>query len=336
MKRQLLCLFAGFFILILCSGPSTSLAAPYYEGKVITFIVGYPPGGGYDRMARVLAKSLPKHIPGKPTIIVQNIPGGSSVIAANQLYNTAKPDGLTIAILNRALVFAQLLKVKGIKFDLTKFQWIGSPSTESTVLVIRSDLPYKTIHDLLKTKKEIFLAGSTPASINTQFAMILKEFLGLNIKHVEYRGTAEIWLGMERKEVDGLGDAYNSVRIHIERGLCRPLLRTRISQPGIENLPVNEDLTTNPTGKKIMAMHAIVGGAGRFCVAPPGTSANVMGILRGAFAKAINEDQELKEEAKKLLMDFEYVPAEKCLEIIHYILGQPDDMVKEFSRFVQF
>ena len=141
MKRHVVWIFIGLFSLPLLISPKHLLAAPFYEGKVITIIVGYGPGGGYDRIARILAKNLSKFIPGKPTVLVQNMPGADSMIAANYLYRIAKPDGLTIGAFNRGLVFAQLLKGEGVKFDLTKFAWIGSAAIESTVLVLRADLP---------------------------------------------------------------------------------------------------------------------------------------------------------------------------------------------------
>src|ERR1051325_11251109 len=96
-----------------------------YAGKPVTIIVGYKAGGGYDATARLLARHLPKHIPGKPTIIVQNMPGANSMIAANHVYNVAKPDGLTIGTFNRNLPIAQMTKVDGVKFDMRKFVWIG-------------------------------------------------------------------------------------------------------------------------------------------------------------------------------------------------------------------
>jgi tripartite-type tricarboxylate transporter receptor subunit TctC len=145
-------------------------------------VVGYGPGGGYDRIARVLAKNLSKHIPGNPSIVVQNMPGADSMITANYVYNIAKPDGLTIGAFNRGLVFAQLLKGEGVKFDLTKFAWIGSAAIESTVLVLRSDLPYKTIEDVARAKTPIILGNTGPADSSGQFPLFQKELLGYNFK----------------------------------------------------------------------------------------------------------------------------------------------------------
>src|ERR687892_1994789 len=124
-----------------------AVQAQYYAGKTVTIVVGYKTGGGYDATARLLARHLPKHLPGKPTVIVQNMPGANSIIAANHMYNVAKPDGLTIGTFNRNLPIAQLTKVEGVKFDITKFQWVGSAANESTILAIRTDLPYKTFDE---------------------------------------------------------------------------------------------------------------------------------------------------------------------------------------------
>ena len=162
MKRQLLLLLIAFFIVSMCISMREPLAAPYYEGKVVRIIVGFGTGGGYDRVARLLAKHLPKHIPGKPTILVENMEGASSIISTNHIYNLAKPDGLTIGTFNRGLPFAQLLKIEGVKFDINKFSWIGSAAVEATILTTRSDLPYKTVDDLKKVKESIPLAGMGP------------------------------------------------------------------------------------------------------------------------------------------------------------------------------
>lgn len=339
-RKQNICLFTGFFLLAVLSSPVKTLAAPYYEGKVISIIVGLAAGTGYDQVARVLAKHLPKHIPGKPSVIIQNMPGADSIIAANHLYNVSKPNGLTIGLLNKNLSFPQLLKVEAVKFDLNKFSWIGSAAIDFTVLVIRSDLPYKTIQDLLEVKKPIFLGGSGPATGNTQLALILKEFTGMNINVVEYRSSAEIWLGIERKECDGVYIAYNSGRQRIERGLVRPILRTRIPKLGIypgdiENVPVDEDFITDPMGKTLMTLYAAQNHAGKPFMAPPGTPANVMNIMRDAFAKTL-KDPELQADAEKALMNLEYVSSEECLKLMNYILQQPAAVVETIRKYVKF
>lgn len=335
MKRLSVSVLACLFLFSLFLQPGKSYAAPYYAGKVITIVVGYGPGGGYDRIARILAKHLPRYIPGKPTILVQNMPGADSMIAANYLYNVAKPDGLTIGAFNRGLVFAQLLKGEGVKFDLTKFAWIGSAAVESTVLVLQSDLPYRTIEDVAKAKAPIVLGSTGPADSSGQFPLFMKEFIGYNFKDVVYPSGNDIMLAIERKEVDGRGMTYSSAKIFIDRGLVRPLARGRVVEPGIEKLPVDEDLVRNPRGKTLMAMRSAPDNMGRPYVAPPGTPAEAMKILKDAFAKVEN-DPALKEDAKKIQMAVKYVPAEDVQKLIQYLLKQPPDIVKEFAKYVKF
>ncbi len=337
MKRHTLCLVTSCFIFVVLLFPIKLLARPYYEGKVIKIIIGYEAGTGYDIVARFLAKSLPKHIPGKPTIIIENMAGGGSRVAANYLYNIAKPDGLTIATLDRALPLAQLLKAEGINFDMRRFSWIGSPVLSATVLCIRGDLPYKSFDDLRNAKSPIYVGASGPSATDYQFPLLLKEFLGVDFKMVNYPGATGSKLAVERKEVDAKAGGYNSLMPYIVKNMLRPLIRGRVSEPGIENLPVNEDLTTNKIGKILMSMMSVQDLTGRPFMAPPGTPTEIMEILRGAFAK-VNEDPELKEESKKALgyEKLTYITSDECYKGINYIFNQPEDIVKECSKYIKF
>lgn len=328
-------LLISFFLLITSLSPKELLAAPYYEGKVIKIIIGHEVGGGYDRLARLLARHLPKYIPGKPTIVVENMPGAATIIASNYIYSVAKPDGLTLGAIDRGLPIAQLLKGEGIRFDLAKFSWIGSAAVEGTILCLRTDLPYKTVDDLRKAKETIFLGSVGQASNDYQFSILLKEFAGFDFKIVTYVSSPGISLAIERKEVDGRAGSYTSLKPMIERGVLRPWIRCRIPQEGIENLPVDEDLTTSQIGKVIMAMRAAPDRVGRPYVAPPGVPAEIMRILRESFDK-VAKDPELKAEAKKMMMSVDYVPADECLKVLSYVLSQPEDIVKEFSKYIKF
>ncbi len=141
-------------------------------------------------------------------------------------------------------------------------------------------------------------------------------------------------LAVERKEVDGRSGSYSSVKPFIERGLVRPLIRSRVSEPEIENLPMDEDLTTDNKGKTIMAMRSTPELIGRPYMAPPRTPENIMDILRDGFAK-VCEDPELKGEAQKVKMNINYVSADGCLKLLNFLLNQPDDIVNEFSKYIK-
>ncbi len=310
--------------------------AQYYAGKTITIIVGYKPGGGYDRTARMLARHLPEHIPGKPAVIVQNMPGANSLIAANHIYNVAKPDGLTIGTFNRNLPIAQLLKVDGVKFDMTKFAWIGSAASESTILAIRADLPYKSIEDLKKAKEPVVIGATGPGANTYDFPLLLKEMLGLNLKVVSgYSSSSDIMLAIERKEVDGRAGSFSSIRPFIDRKLVVPVVRARATEPGIEKLPVDENLAPNARAKAIMALRSAPEVIGRPYVMPPNTPVELVQAMQAAFEKAI-KSPELSAEAKKAKAELEFVPGKQAVEVMKEVLDQPEDVVKEFSKYIKF
>jgi tripartite-type tricarboxylate transporter receptor subunit TctC len=331
MKRMFAALIVLFSVLL----PATA-SAQYYAGKTLTIIVGYKTGGGYDATARLLARHLPKHIPGKPTVIVQNMPGANSLIAANHVYSVAKPDGLTIGTFNRNLPIAQLTGVQGVKFDMTKFAWIGSAASESTILAIRDDLPYRTFEDLKKADKQIVIGATGPGANTYDFPLLLKELLGANLKIVSgYSSSSDIMLAIERREVDGRAGSFSSIRPFIDRKLVRPVVRARAVEPGIVQLPVDESLAPNPRAKAIMALRSAPEVIGRPYVMHPSTPAEHLKTMREAFANAI-KDQELVAEAKKAKMELEYVPGDEAVKVMKEVLSQPKDVVEEFSKYIKF
>lgn len=335
MRRQALRVFFWGVVVVALVLPVELMAAPFYEGKIFRIVVGSRPGGGYDRMSRVLAKYLPKYIPGKPTIIVENVPGAASLIAANNLYNLEKPDGLTIGTFNQGLPFAQMLKAQGVRFDITKFEWIGSTSREASLFTVRSDLPIRSVNDLRKIKDPMPVGSSGPENQNYQFPALLKEFAGFNFKMITYPSATEALLNLERKETDGQAGTYSSLTPYIKRGLIRPLIRGRISARGIENLPVDEDLTTDKRGKTIMALRSAADTNARPYVAPPRTPPERMKIIRDAFARVV-KDPVFLEEAERSSMMIEFTPAAESLKVVKFIINQPEEIVREFGKHISY
>lgn len=324
-------------ILLAAAAPRHGEAqSPSFAGKTITIVVGFKTGGGYDRTARLLARHLPKYLPGAPTVIVQNMPGANSIISANHVYNVAKPDGLTIGTFNRNLVLAQLTNVSGVKFDMARFAWIGSAASETTVLAVRNDLPYRTFEDLRKAGKTLVIGATGPGANTYDFPLLLKELLGVDIKIVSgYSSSSDIMLAVERKEVDGRAGSYSSLQRFIDRKLVHPVIRARASEPGIEKLPVDEDLAPTPRARAIMALRSAPEVIGRPYVMPPRTPADIVAAMREAFRSAI-KDPELIAEAKKAMAELEYVPGEEALRITKEVLSQPKDVVDEFRKYIRF
>jgi tripartite-type tricarboxylate transporter receptor subunit TctC len=330
-------LMLGAALLGLAAVPQVGAAQPSpYEGKTVTIVVGFKAGGGYDRTARILARHLPKYLAGKPNVIVQNMPGANSITAANHVYAVAKPDGLTIGTFNRNLVLAQLTGVPGVKYDMRKFAWIGSAASETTVLAIRSDLPYKSFEELRKAGKPVVIGATGPGANTYDFPLLLKEFLGVNFKIVSgYSSSADIMLAIERKEVDARAGSYTSLRPFIDRNLVHPVIRARAAEPGIEQLPVDENLAPTPRARAIMALRSAPEVVGRPFVMTPGTPEPILKLVREAFANAL-KDPELVAEATKAKMEFEYTSGEETLKILTEVLAQPKDVVDEFSKYIKF
>jgi tripartite-type tricarboxylate transporter receptor subunit TctC len=221
MTRTVLVAAGILFALSLASG--VGLAQAPFAGKTVTVLVGNPPGGGYDRLARVVARHLGRHLPGNPTVVVQNMPGAAGIVAANHLYHVARPDGLTLGLFNQNMVFGQLLQVEGLRVDMRKWQWVGSVTRETDVFVIRADLPYRHILDLRRADPPLAVGATGPGSGSYDFPLVLKAFLKLNVRIVSgYPGRSDIMLAIERKELDGVAGSWSSLVSFVRRGLVRP------------------------------------------------------------------------------------------------------------------
>ncbi|MGH7809186.1 MAG: Bug family tripartite tricarboxylate transporter substrate binding protein, partial [Candidatus Binatia bacterium] len=198
--------YALFFIITTLLVSSAWAQGDFYSGKSIRIVVGLSTGGGYDRAARMLARHMGKYIPGNPDIVVQNMPGAGSTTAANYVSGVAKPDGLTILAPHNNLYLSQLSGQKEVKFDLTKMHWIGSLENDDMMLFARSDAPFKSIDDIIKSK-ELPKCGSTGVgSSDYVMSKILEETVGAKVNHVTgYPGSSEIAIALERGEVQCMG-----------------------------------------------------------------------------------------------------------------------------------
>ena len=176
--------------------------APFYQGKTIRIIVGFTAGGLYDQYARILARHMPKYIPGNPNIIVQNMPGAGSLTATNYVYGVAKPDGLTLGMVGSGIYLDQLLERKEAQFDMRKLNYIGSVDQRDLVLYMKADAPWKSVEDILNST-ELPKCGATGTSDLTTIVLnILEETLGLKANNIKgYPGGVEIDLAIEKGEI---------------------------------------------------------------------------------------------------------------------------------------
>lgn len=308
--------------------------ANFYEGKTVSVLIGAK-SGSLEIAAQIVAHHLGKYLSGKPAVIVQHMPGAAHLLATNNVFNIAKPDGLTILASNPNVAIAQLSKVEQVRFDVRKFHWLGSSGADGVMFSIRSDLPYKTFDELKKADRELVAGTTGPGSNAHDFPLLLKEFAGAKLKLVAgYPANSDVLLAVERKEVDAWSALATTIKLAVDRGVVRPLVRGRVALEGYEKLPVDEDLATSPLGKSLMAIKSIPGAIGRAFAVHPNTPADRVAMLREAFAKAI-KDPDLIAEAKKAKIAVSLISHEQVLKDFNALLNQTPETLKEMGKYIK-
>ena len=308
-------------LLVLFSVANLQAQAPFYEGKTIRIVVGLPAGDVYDLYARMLAEHMGRHIPGNPNIIVQNMAGASSMITANYVYNVAKPDGLTFGSILPSLYFDQLVGRPEVKFDWPKFTWLGSFEKSNNLLYMRSDTPFKTIHDVTKANESPKCGSTGTGSPSYYLVKLMNETIGAKFEIVTgYKGGQEIDLAVEKGEVDCRAftvttyfarEPFISWR---KKNFVRVLFQTgKIRDPRLADVPTVQELIDQyktPEGNKRMAALVLASGEfGRPIIATPGIPADRVKMLREAFSKTLT-DPALLADAKKRRLDIDPTSAE--------------------------
>jgi tripartite-type tricarboxylate transporter receptor subunit TctC len=226
---------------------SAAAQEAFYKGKTIRLVVGLAPGGGYDLYSRVIGRHMGKHIPGNPTIVVENMAGAGSVIAANHMYKAAKPDGLTIGHILGGLFLQQLLGNPAIEFDGRKFEYLGVPAQDHFLIGLSKATGITSFESWMASKKPVKLGGVSPGGATDDVPKVLEATLGLPIKVVSgYKGTGPIRLAFEAGEVDGVCNAWESFkstwRKQLDSGdvviILQATLKERIRNFPISRLPL--------------------------------------------------------------------------------------------------
>jgi len=332
MKRHLFVLMWLFFT------PPAWAQAPFYEGKTITVIAGVSAGSAYDLYARLMAQFMGKHIAGNPSFVVQNMTGAGSIIGANYVYNVSKPDGLTIGAIQPSIYFNQLMKQKEVRYDWAKFGWIGSSDKSDYLLYMRADLPYKTLADVRKAK-EPPKCGSTGAGTSGSYMpKLLEETLGTKFAIVAgYQGGGEIDLAVERGELHCRAftvQAYHSREPYFtwrKNGFARILMQTGQTRDArLADVPTLGELMdqfkTPDRERRLVPLVMAATDFGRPIVAPPGTPAERLKILREAFLKTM-KDTELLAEAKRKNFDITPSTGEELESLAKLVMNQPQEIV---------
>jgi tripartite-type tricarboxylate transporter receptor subunit TctC len=296
--------------------------AQFYSGKQITLIVGATPGGGYDTQARFVAKYLGHHIPGRPTIVVQNMPAAGSLAAANHIANAAPRDGTVIALVQRGMLLIKAWNPAQVRFDLDKLNWIGSISREVGLVLAWHTAPHRTAQDLFD--KELIVGGT--AGIDTETTpRLLNAVLGTKFKIVTgYPGTVEIAIALERNEVQGIGDwAWSSLKSVRPSWLAEKkvniLMQSALQrEPDLAGIPLALDFVKNDVDRRVMELYFTQKTVARPVIAPPGVPTDRVVALRRAFA-ALARDKEFLADAQRSNLDVSPVSGEEVDRIVSII-----------------
>ncbi|HJU62000.1 MAG TPA: tripartite tricarboxylate transporter substrate-binding protein [Candidatus Binatia bacterium] len=333
----LLSLILGTLLLATARAP----AQDFYKDKIIRFIVGQAAGGGYDTYTRMIARHMLKHIPGHPAVTVENMTGAGSLVAANYLYNTAKPDGLTVANWNSAFVLSQALGDPNVRFDARKFGWIGAPSKGVPVCLIMGFAGPKTFDEILKSGKPIKMGGTAPGSHSIDLPLMLNKMLGTKFQVVSgYPGTSQTRLALQRREVDGQCTNWESV-VATQKELLDAggddkmipfLIHTRLGDPELKNLPLFTEVLKDEVNVATYRAYMSQMEYQRPLTVSPGTPKDRLEILRRAF-KATLSDPEFRAQVDQAKLDITYVSGEEIDRIVAEVLSV-SPKVKENLQFL--
>jgi tripartite-type tricarboxylate transporter receptor subunit TctC len=319
---------------------------PYYAGKTITIVAGTKAGDVYDLYARLFAQHMPKYIPGNPNIIVQNMAGAASMIAANFVYNVANPDGLTIGAIFPALYFDQVVRRPEVKYDWSKFAWIGSPVTSNHLLYMRADSPFKTIHDVVKASPPPKCGATGTSSTAYYIPKLLDETIGTNFEIVlGYQSGQDIDLAVERNEVVCRSftltaffarEPFTTWR---KKKFVNVLMQTgRKRDQRIKDVPtiyeLMEQYKTAQAGRSLATLVLAAGDFGRPYVLPPNTPAAHVKTIREAFGKTLN-DEAVKADAAKKKLELDPTTFDELEKLAKEVTSQSPDIVTRMKQLLE-
>ena len=303
-------------------GSGAAQAQSFYEGKTLRIIVGLSPGGGFDTYARTIGRHLGKHIPGTPTVIVDNMPGAGSIIMTNHMYKVAKPDGLTMGHFNGALILGQVLGQAGIEFDARKFEYVGAAVSESVVCSLSKASGITNVDQWKAAKSPVKLGGVAPGATPDNSGRILHAALGFPVQVVSgYKGTSRIRLAVASGELAGACWSWQSMRVTwrkaIDAGEVTPIVQIVPKPfPDIAKVPLAIDLATTEEAKQLIRFGVQNASAyARPFILPPGTPMDRVAVLRTAF-QATLKDPDFLADAKKARLIIDPVTGEEMEKIV--------------------
>jgi tripartite-type tricarboxylate transporter receptor subunit TctC len=323
---------------------SADPVADFYKGKELTIQIGFGAGGGYDATARLFALHAPRHIPGNPSIIVQNMPGAGSMKAANNLATVAPKDGTVLGIFASSTALEPLFGNKAALYDPRKFGWIGSLHRDIASCGVWNSggQGIKTLPDLISAKRTVLFGSTSPTAITSQHVWFLKNMFGANVKVVYgYKGTKDVSLAMMRGEVDGsCGMMESSVRGAFDQHIQSGELKIVVQFGRDRAVPYFKDATQMYAMLKTQQQRQLADAVFRMVelarpfAAPPGTPPDRLEALRKAMLETM-ADPAMVADAKRLAIDFDPVPGDETAQVFSDYYTLPPALLEQARQYTQ-
>ncbi len=334
-------LFSACLAVLLVVGFARARAqapATGFVGRTVSMIIGFGPGGGYDTWGRLVAAHIGAHLPGNPTVVAQNMPGGGSYRAASFIYHQAPKDGTTLALIARDGVLGPLTGESGALFDATKFSWLGTPATETNICIAYHTAPVKTVRDL--TEKQLIVGDNGPGTGTDSYPKALNAILGFKFKLVGgYPSSADVFLAMERGEVQGICESLDSVKARrpdwISSDTVSVLFQGGVKpNPELKGVPFVVDLAKNPQDKAAIEFLYVGQGIGRPFIAPPGVPPATLKVLRAAFDATMKDPAFIADAARrKYALDPE--SGEQLEAVVEKAYATPKPIVARIANLIK-
>jgi tripartite-type tricarboxylate transporter receptor subunit TctC len=308
--------------------------AAFYRGKTVRIVVGFSAGGGYDQYSRLIGRHLSKYIPGNPAVVVDNMAGAGSIIAANHVYNAAPKDGTVIGNISGPIILEQLFGNPAIQFDMGKFRYLAVPVSETYLFVVTKKPGVSKFEELLGPSGKQVVVGGIPGSTVEHAPILVRDILGANVKMVlGYKGTADVRLAIDSGEVDGFFNTYTSLKItsfdKIKSGEW--VMLAQLSEKPIKDLVV-PNVPTIPQIAKTSEQRALLkfgtstaNDFGKVYVVPPGTPADRAAALEHAFTSVFS-DKDLQADAAKGKLEIDPLIGENIHKLVIEFLGMSPDL----------
>jgi tripartite-type tricarboxylate transporter receptor subunit TctC len=315
---------------LLCRPTPAQTPGEFYKGKTISLITSTGVGGTYDVVARLVARYMPRYIPGDPTIIVQNMPGGGNVLATNYMFNLAPKDGTAIATIHSAMPLQQVLDAGGVRYDADQFNWLGSTGAQNEVILVWHTAGIKTLQEA--TERQVILGGTGAGAGIVILPTVVNNLLGTKFKIVTgYRTSEDVNLGMERGEVQARAFGFDSITSQHPDWITEHKVNFLV-QSGVRrdkrlpDVPLVTELARNDEQHQIFRLFSSAPALGQPYVTPPGLPADRLAVLRKAFSATLS-DKGFLADAEKIRFTIDAMNGDEVAEIVHQTTHAPTDIV---------